>query len=146
MSQNVKKCAIVVGVLAVCTLMAVPLSAQAGVPYSSACNVELTQQLNTCNFASVPRNKRLVIQEFDASGVVLTGMRPLSLFINNTASGSASFTYTYLSSDGGFDYLATNQPTTVYVDGGSTPTCNVLVPSNPSGQYGCGINGILVNP
>jgi hypothetical protein len=144
-SQNARKRALVISVLAVCTLIAVPLFGQAvGTPYAADCNITFSgADHGSCNFTAVPAGKRLVVLEFDALGKVEEDNHPYHLFLNNTLAGSNYFVYQFETTFMNFDYLATHQETNLFVDQNMTPQCSVMLPSVSQGTYYCDISGVL---
>jgi len=114
--------------------------------YGSSCVVRFNgSDYGTCSFTAVPQGQQLVIQEFDASGFVETGNRPLNVEIQNTITGGNYFPYTFLVTTGGADSLATHQETRVYVSQSVSPVCAISLPQYSNGGYVCDISGFLVD-
>ncbi len=115
--------------------------------YGSVCQFAFNGNFyGYCYFTEVPSGKQLVVQEFDAYGVVETGNRPLYIDLDDTIDGYNFFTSTFMNNDGdGHDYVATHQETRLYVAPGELPSCLVAVPQNSHGGYQCNISGFLVD-
>jgi hypothetical protein len=113
-------------------------------PVGYACEIDFEgNYYGTCNFPTVPQGANLVIQEFDAAGMVETGNRPELFWIDGTVTRGNWFTTTFMVNTEGYDYLATHQETRLYVFYGVAPSCNVLLPQNSYGTYNCNISGFL---
>jgi len=82
----------------------------------------------SCNFQRVPAAKRLVIQEFDASGQLVTGVKPISIYVVANRIGHL-FPATLMGIEAGLDYFATHQGTRLYAGPNQVPTCNVSITS-----------------
>ena len=114
--------------------------------YGSHCAVSFEgSDSGSCAFISIPYGKQLVVEEFDAFGRVETGNRPFELALAQTVTAGNYFPYTFMVNANGFDFLATHQPTRLYVLQGSRPQCFVALPANSQGFYGCDISGFLVD-
>jgi hypothetical protein len=62
-----------------------PLAAlEATQPYEDFCSLFFSGAAGSCNFQTIPASKRLVIQEFDTSGTLETGLKPLSITVQTT--------------------------------------------------------------
>jgi hypothetical protein len=113
--------------------------------YASGCEFDFNgNDIGDCAFSQVPEGKQLVIQEFDASGVVETGNRPWVEELYNTIGVQNYFTYTFLVNSGG-DNLATHQETRLYVAQQENAFCIVGVPQPSNGSFSCNISGFLVD-
>lgn len=113
--------------------------------YGSACGISFDAGGNgSCAFTTVPQGEELVVQEFDAFGLMSTGDEGL-LSLENTIAGSNYFPYTVELRADGIDTLATHQETRVYVAQGNTPICYVELFQTGNAQYACDISGFLVD-
>jgi hypothetical protein len=114
--------------------------------YGAFCQISFAgQNGGGCTFAAVPTGKELYIQEFDAWGEVETGNRPTYLLVGETIAGGNWFPYTFLANADGYDYVTTHEETRLYALSGSTPSCQVYLPQDSNGIYGCNISGFLVD-
>ena len=114
--------------------------------YGSACAFFFGDNSSgSCDFTTVPQGKQLVVEEFDALGIVEAGNRPLDLVLNHTVAGGNFFPYAFQVNANGIDFLATHQQTRVYVAQGQTPSCYVSLPANSIGEYICRTSGFLVD-
>lgn len=115
-------------------------------PYGDYCSIGFGGgTYATCNFRAIPQGKQLVLQEFDASGNVEPGNRPVYVLLDGSLSTQNAFPYTFLLNDGTFDWLATHQETRLYFPPGTTPQCAVRLPQSSSGAYLCDFSGFLVD-
>jgi hypothetical protein len=114
-------------------------------PYEDACEMGFggTGAAN-CTFQPIPSGKRLVIQEFDATGTLETGLKPE--FVGLIPSDLAHwFTATFMGTENGNDFFDTHQETRLYAPATATPYCFVGVTSNSNGVYECVLSGFLVD-
>jgi hypothetical protein len=101
--------------------------------------------VGTCNFVTIPTGKRLIIGEFDASGLMDAGVKPLSLGLGTGPAGHV-FPVTQMGSAGGFDYFATHQATRLYSPQNAQPQCTLQISAPASHvQYSCQLSGFLVD-
>jgi hypothetical protein len=113
-------------------------------PYDDNCNLSFSGNGNAhCDFGTLPSGKRLVLQVFETSGQVETGLKPIQIELRLDT--VHSFTTTFMGGDGTSDFFATHQETRLYLSSG-TPTCYVFL-SNVSflGSFKCVLSGFLVD-
>jgi hypothetical protein len=115
-------------------------------PYDDGCTVNFNgSKLASCPFHTVPAGKRLVIQEFDATGAIETGLKPLDILMNGVGNGHF-FTATFMGTFEGLDHLSTHQETRLYTGANATPSCTVEISGiSNSGNYLCRLSGFLVD-
>jgi len=113
-------------------------------PYDGTCIVSFNgSNTGSCDFLpAVPTGKLLVIQEFDAIGLVETGNRPESII-----AADHYFAYTFMGNYSGVDDLATHQETRLYwsVNPEGALQCNPTVQTASDGLFDCDISGYLVD-
>lgn len=115
-------------------------------PYQDQCTLNLSgNDVGSCSFSAIPSGKRLVIQEFDALGVFIQGVKPLELAVN-LQGYTHYFPATFMGTNSeSVDFFATHQETRLYGLSGA-PICSVIVTSNSSGGYYlCQLSGFLVD-
>jgi hypothetical protein len=123
----------------------IPLATAEGAqPYEDTCGFLFGGQgSGSCSFQAIPSGKRLVIQEFDALGILETGLKPI--LIEVVLAKGHSFAATLMGNPGGFDYFATHQETRLYLSSG-TPSCFVAASGvSSTGEYACAFSGYLVD-
>jgi hypothetical protein len=116
-----------------------------GQPYQDGCTFSGT---NHCSFASVPVGMRLVIQEFDFNEQSPSGTAISNELLETTLNSADIFHQFAFTNEGqdsvGTTFYATHQPTALYADPGTTPTCQSSG-SFTSGSLGnCNISGYLI--
>jgi hypothetical protein len=113
-------------------------------PYEDHCNLSYTgNEFTHCDLSALPSGKRLVLQVFEASGSVETGLKPTQIELRlNTVHW---FTATFMGGNGSEDFFTTHQETHLYLSSGA-PTCYVGL-SNVSftGGFNCVLSGYLVD-
>jgi hypothetical protein len=116
-------------------------------PYEDSCTINFAGlQFSNCYFQSIPADKLLVIQEFDAYGYPETGVQPDYVALYYTGAFIAHyFPATHMSSAGGLDMYVSNAETRVYMLPGSQPNCGVDLSGHSSQMYTCQISGYLVD-
>ena len=116
-------------------------------PYEDECVIFFSgSDLANCNFQTIPSGKRLVIQEFDATGVLETGLQVQFIDLNPSSAVGHWFPATHMASSGGYDYFATHQETRLYSSSGATPSCGVgITTDSQTGNYICDLSGFLVD-
>ena len=128
----------------------IPLAAlDAFQPYEDLCNFSFGgSDRGSCFFQTIPAGKRLVVQEFDASGDIETGLKPLYIVVNREHMGPVPHvvTATFMGSGPNFDYFATHQETRLYVGSNQAPMCFIALSGLSNfGQYSCELSGFLVD-
>lgn len=115
-------------------------------PYEDYCQILFAgSDSGSCSFQAVPSGKRLVIQEFDATGAMETGLQVQFIDLE-PSSVYHYFPATHMASSGGVDYFATHQETRLYSSSGSAPNCSVGITTDSSiGSYLCQLSGFLVD-
>jgi hypothetical protein len=115
-------------------------------PYEDSCVINFGGTASGyCNLQAIPSGKRLVIQEFDASAEIETGLKPLELALF-TSAVYHDFTVTFMGNDVGFyDFFSTHQETRLYVAPSQTPRFFVYLSGNTNQGYHCAISGFLVD-
>jgi hypothetical protein len=98
-----------------------------------------------CNFRAIPAGKRLIIEEFDATMYMSTGVKPWLLWFGNGTSTQHYLLATAMGSFAGWDYFVTHQPTRLNVGPGMTPSCSVEISANANGGLLCDFTGFLVD-
>jgi len=124
-----------------------PLAALEAIqPYEDMCTAFFSGTIHgACNFQTVPSGKRLVIQEFDAGGLIETGLRPLQVLLQPVSSPHY-FPATFMGTQSGYDSYATHQDTRLYVQSTLAPSCLVyLTGPSSNGAYVCLLSGFLVD-
>lgn len=119
-------------------------------PYEDGCGLTISSGNNvgSCNFVQIPAAKRLVVEEFDANGLMDPGLKPVDLTLAVSAVVSHFFPATFMGSQpGGQDFFATHQATKLYSPAGFQPTCRATLTANVvnGGSYYCRISGFLVD-
>jgi hypothetical protein len=116
-------------------------------PYEDVCIMAINEfGYGACSFQVIPSGKRLVIQEFDASGTLQAGARPIYLYLTTQPGFDHHFAATFMGTGFGYDNFVTHQETRLYSLQNSTPTCSAAV-TNPSNSsfYKCYLSGFLVD-
>ncbi|HKD83470.1 MAG TPA: hypothetical protein VKB58_01890 [Terriglobales bacterium] len=112
--------------------------------WEDSCFVEFSGASGSCLFQPVPANTVLLIREFDASGVLETGVRPQILTLETSVSHYFP-AFVMAVNSGGFDSVATHQETYIYLNQTTQPACDiVLSAASNAGNYHCSISGYLV--
>lgn len=120
-------------------------------PYEDKCTITFGGlAVAICNFQAIPSGKRLVVQEFDTSGAVETGLKPEAIEVVLAAATEFFpvhhyFPATFMGSSGGADYFASHQETHMYSPASNTPTCQVFLTDVSSGSWACVLSGFLVD-
>lgn len=115
-------------------------------PYEDVCVISFGGSgFASCNFQSIPSGKRLVIQEFDATGHLETGLKPTNVALNASGSIPHAFTATFMGSTPVSDVFATHQETHLYAGPGRTPFCFVALSNGSNLIYFCALSGFLVD-
>lgn len=113
-------------------------------PYDASCIVSFNgNNMGSCDFLpAVPTGKLLVIQEFDAIGLVETGNRPQSII-----AADHYFAYTFMGNYSGIDDLATHQETRLYwvVNPDGALQCLPTLQTASNGVFECDVSGYLVD-
>jgi hypothetical protein len=126
--------------------------------YQDFCRADLSTS-SSCNFKTVPADKRLVIQDADISLAAAPGVRPyfVALFTPLALNGSFvavghHLTATFMGSQSNLaDWFETHQVVHLYVDPAQTPSCAVGITAPQKLGDGtdafvfCNISGYLVN-
>jgi len=113
-------------------------------PYEDYCNIAFSgDPVSVCLFQTIPSGKRLVVLEFDASGQIETGLKPVIVELATPV--EHFFTATFMGTSGGIDFFATHQETRQYVAPGEIPVCAVSLTGNSSQAYFCNLSGFLVD-
>lgn len=97
-----------------------------------------------CQFQTIPSDKQLVIQEFDAISNIDVGVRPQDVALYTGALPHV-FPATFMTTAFGTDIWVTNAETRVYVAPGATPACSVPLSADTTGNYFCALSGFLVD-
>jgi len=115
-------------------------------PYYDSCSFNFSGQgYGYCYFQTIPSDKQLVIQEFDAIGQLEPGLRPQYVVLDPISGSSHYFTATYMTTAFGADDLVTNAVTRLYATPGASPACSVALNGYSSANYFCQITGFLVD-
>jgi hypothetical protein len=115
-------------------------------PYEDICAIQFNgTEDGTCHFLSIPSGKRLVIQEFNASGQFETGLKPIFVGLQPAVNVYA-FPSTFMGTRDGFDFFATHQETRLYGGAARAPSCSVSLSGiSNSGICICAFSGFLVD-
>src|SRR5215469_7846811 len=118
--------------------------------WEDSCGISIPPSTNggTCNFQQIPSGKRLVVEEFDAKGILDPGLKPVELDLIVSGLASHYFPATFMGTQsGGDDFFATHQTTRLYAPANIQPTCTVTLSANvvSGGGYYCRLSGFLVD-
>jgi hypothetical protein len=119
---------------------------EAAQPYEDSCQFSINGGSDGfCDFKVIPPDKRLIIEEFDATFYMSSGVKPWLLAFGNGTSIAHYFASTAMGSFAGWDYFVTHQPTRLNVGPGMTPRCSVEISANANGGGLCDLSGFLVD-
>jgi hypothetical protein len=116
-------------------------------PYEDTCTINFGGQSGgVCTLSTIPSQKRLVIQEFDAYGPLETGLQPIQLqFQVNIGAPFHAFPATLTGTGFGVNPYATHVETRLYAGPNYTPRFFVQISNSSNAVYTCTVSGFLLD-